>query len=113
MFERFAADVKMYDPDLIVCHDAATVIGFLQNRMNYLGRTKAKPKFSRFIGAHEAGEKASSTQKMNSFLAGRLIVDTFNHSKELIKEVDYSLESMTKHIKPAINFKAVTEENAI
>lgn len=92
MLEKFASDVKLYDPDFIVCHDAATVVGLLQTRVNQLGKSKSsKPKFNRFIGAHEASDKSSSLQKMNSLFAGRLIVDTFNHSKELIKEVDYSL----------------------
>lgn len=40
-------------------------------------------------------------------MAGRLVCDTFLHSKDMIKSVDYELESMAAHIKPERLFKGM------
>jgi hypothetical protein len=33
------------------------------------------------------------------------LVDTFTHARDMIKSVDYELEAMAAHIKPAKAFK--------
>lgn len=50
---------------------------------------------------------------MNSTIAGRLLVDTFIHSKDMIKSVDYELESMASHIKPEKCFKGMSEDETL
>jgi hypothetical protein len=43
-------------------------------------------------------------------MAGRLLCDTFIHARDMIKSVDYELESMAVHIRPEKVFKGMGEE---
>ena len=113
LLERFAEDVKIYDPDLIVCHDGPSIIDLVLNRINVLAKSKAgKPRLSRLIQNAE-GSKTNQLERVKIALAGRLLVDTFAHSKDMMKEVDYSLKSMSKYIKPEVKFNYFNEEETI
>jgi hypothetical protein len=55
-----------------------------------LGDRNTKTKFGRLNFVRDLS-KTNQTQRINTFIAGRLLVDTFNHSKEMIKSIDYEL----------------------
>ena len=42
-------------------------------------------------------------------MAGRLVCDTFTHSKDMIRSIDYELESMATHIRPQRVFRGMDE----
>lgn len=99
MLAKFQADLKKYDPDVLVCHDSSKILDTLIQRIIRIGDRNEKPKLGRFVFSHEVS-KINQMQRINSSIAGRLLVDTFLHSKDMIKSVDYELEAMSKHIKP-------------
>lgn len=81
------AKVRFYDPDFIVCHDANTVLDLIISRYNRLAdRNRAnKSRFSRLFNIKDYGAGLSQNQKISNSIAGRLLVDTFTHSKDMIK----------------------------
>lgn len=98
MLSRFQADICKFDPDFIVCHDSSTLLDFLICKLAKLDKN-AKIKFSRLRLAREPS-KINQTQRINSFLAGRLLVDTFLHSKEMVKSIEYNLENIAQYARP-------------
>lgn len=56
--------------------------------MAQLGDKNIKPKLGRLVHFYNSNS-ANQHQRITSSLAGRLLVDTFVHSKDMIKEVDY------------------------
>ena len=100
MFAAFYNEIKRLDPDVIVCHDSAKIIDTLVQRMNkVVQKNSERPKLGRLNYSHEFS-KSNQTQRIVSSLAGRLLCDTFLHSRDMIKSVDYELQEMAKHIKP-------------
>ena len=79
MLSRFEADLKFYDPDFIICHDSSKILDTLICRILRLG-TKNKTKIGR-LNLFKDPSKTNQTQRINSFIAGRLLVDTFIHAK--------------------------------
>lgn len=69
----------------------------------------AKIKFGRLRIARDVS-KTNQTQRINSFLAGRLLVDTFLHSKEMVKSIEYNLENIAQYARPDKKFTGFTEE---
>ena len=90
MFGKFVADLNRLDPDVIVCHDASKIIDSLIQRMAQLGDKNLRPKLGRLNHAFNLSS-SNQQQRITSAVAGRLIVDTFIHSKDMIKSVDYEL----------------------
>jgi DNA polymerase elongation subunit (family B) len=90
MIALFQAEVRKYDPDVLVCHDSSRVLDSLIQRMIKLGDKFDRPHLGRLIYPHEVS-KVNQNQRINSTIAGRLLVDTFLHSKDMIKSVDYEL----------------------
>ncbi|CAM6004632.1 unnamed protein product [Sphagnum balticum] len=50
------------------------------------------------------------SERIATALAGRLLADTFVHSKDMMRSVDYELEAMAAHIRPEIAFKGLSDE---
>lgn len=90
MFGNFIADLNRLDPDVIVCHDASKILDTLIQRMAQIGDKNERPKLGRLV-YHYNLSSSNQHQRINSALAGRLLVDTFIHSKDMIKSVDYEL----------------------
>lgn len=98
MFAQFQADIRKLDPDILVCHDSAKILDTLIQRMARI-ENKERPRLGRLIFSHNYNAH-SQIQRISSTVAGRLVCDTFQHSKDMIRSVDYELESMAEHIKP-------------
>ena len=90
MIGKFMADLNALDPDVIVCHDASKVLDLLIQRMTVMGDKHLKPKLGRLVH-HYNVHSSNQNQRITAALAGRLIVDTFIHSKDMIKSIDYEL----------------------
>lgn len=90
MIAKFLSDLNRLDPDAIVCHDASRILDTLIQRMAQLGDKNARPKLGRLNHYYNLST-ANQHQRISSALAGRLLVDTFIHSKDMIKSVDYEL----------------------
>ena len=78
MLSRFEADIKFLDPDFIVCHDSSKILDTLICRILRLGNNKTK--FGR-INFFKDSSRTNQTQRINTFIAGRLLVDTYSHAK--------------------------------
>jgi DNA polymerase alpha subunit A len=78
--------------------------------MTQLGDKNVKAKLGRLVHSMYTGASSNQQQRLSASLAGRLLVDTFIHSKDMIKSIDYDLEAMAKHIKPEKNFSGLTDE---
>ena len=87
MFAQFQAEIRRLDPDVLVCHDSAKIIDTLIQRMARLGKQE-KPRLGRLIYPHQLN-MSNQTQRISSTVAGRLVCDTFQHSKDMIRSVDY------------------------
>jgi DNA polymerase elongation subunit (family B) len=88
MIALFQAELRKYDPDVIVCHDSSKILDTLVQRLSKISDKFDKPKLGRFVYSHEFS-KSNQYQRINTAIAGRLLVDTFIHSKDMIKSVDY------------------------
>ena len=91
MISKFKAELNRLDPDVIVCHDSSRILDTLIQRMNQLGDKNVKPKLGRLVHNTYTGNTSNQIQRLNAALAGRLVVDTYIHSKDMIKSVDYDL----------------------
>lgn len=91
MIHKFKTDLNRLDPDVIVCHDSSRILDTLIQRMSQLGDKNVKAKLGRLVHNSYSGATSNQHQRLSSSLAGRLIVDTFIHSKDMIKSVDYEL----------------------
>jgi DNA polymerase elongation subunit (family B) len=109
MIGKLVADLNFLDPDVIVCHDSSKILDVLIQRMAQLGDKNTKPKLGRLVHMYHLNA-LNQYQRISSSLAGRLIVDTFIHSKDMIRSVDYELESMAKYIKPEKAFVGMADE---
>ena len=89
MFGLFQAEVRRLDPDVLICHDSAKIIDTLIQRMAKLGKYE-KPRLGRLVYAHHLN-MSNQSQRISSTVAGRLVCDTFQHSKDMIRSVDYEL----------------------
>lgn len=90
MIAQFQADLRRYDPDVLVCHDSSRILDALIQRMARLGEKQDRPRLGRLVHLFELN-KSNQNQRINSAIAGRLLVDTFLHAKDMIKSVDYEL----------------------
>ena len=90
MFAQFQAELRRLDPDVIVCHDSAKILDTLIQRMARLGPKNEKPILGRLRFVHQLSS-SNQNQRISSTLAGRLVCDTFLHSKDMIRSVDYEL----------------------
>ena len=111
MFAQFQAELRRLDPDVLVCHDSAKIIDTLIQRMARLGKQE-KPRLGRLIYPHQLN-MSNQTQRISSTVAGRLVCDTFQHSRDMIRSVDYELESMATHIKPERVFRGMDETTTL
>lgn len=92
MIGKFQTDLNRLDPDVIVCHDSSKILDTLVQRMSQLGDKNVKPKLGRLFQVSQSyGGASNQHQRLSAALAGRLVVDTFIHSKDMIKSVDYDL----------------------
>ena len=106
MFGLLQSEIMRLDPDILVCHDGAKILDTLIQRMARIGDKNSKPMLGRLKFSHELS-KVNQSQRINSTVAGRLVCDTFVHAKDMIKSVDYELESMVGHIKPQRAFRGM------
>lgn len=90
MFALFQAEIRKLDPDVLVCHDSAKILDSLIQRMVRIGDRQEKPKLGRLVYSHQLSS-VNQNQRIGSTVAGRLVCDTFLHSKDMIKSVDYEL----------------------
>ena len=44
------------------------------------------------------------------FIAGRLLVDTFFHSKDMVKAIEYNLDTIATYARPDRKFTSFTDE---
>lgn len=107
---RFEADIRKYDPDFFVCHDASKILDSLICRLNQIDKN-AKIKFSR-LKTGRSVSKTNQIQRINAFIAGRLLVDTYVHSKDMVKSIEYGLENMAEYARPGKRFTAISDEEA-
>jgi DNA polymerase alpha subunit A len=112
MIAQFQADLRKYDPDVLVCHDSSRILDTLIQRMAKLSDKQDRPRLGRLVHLHELN-KSNQQQRINSTIAGRLLVDTFIHAKDMIKSVDYELESMAQHIRPERAFQGMSDEETL
>jgi DNA polymerase elongation subunit (family B) len=112
MIALFQADIRRYDPDVLVCHDSSRILDTLIQRMIRLSDKQDRPRLGRLVFTHDIS-KSNQLQRINTTIAGRVLVDTFLHSKDMIKSVDYELESMVAHIRPERAFKGMAEEETL
>jgi DNA polymerase elongation subunit (family B) len=91
MIALFQADIRKYDPDIFVCHDSSKVLDTLCQRLAKISDKNERPRLGRLVFSSEYNNKSNQQQRINSAIAGRLLVDTFIHSKDMIKSVDYEL----------------------
>lgn len=81
MIGRFLADVVRLDPDFIVCHDSSKILDTLVCRLPKLsGDKNIRSKFGRLNTIRDLS-KINQYQRINKFIAGRLLVDTYLHAK--------------------------------
>ena len=85
MLSRFHADINCYDPDFLVCHDASKILDSLIYRLAKLDKN-SKIKFGRLRLPRDVS-KSNQTQRINMFIAGRLLVETFIHAKDMVKAI--------------------------
>lgn len=52
MIALFQAELRKYDPDVIVCHDASRVLDTLIQRIAKIGEKHERPKLGRLVFAH-------------------------------------------------------------
>lgn len=90
MLAKFVADLYFFDPDVIVCHDSSRILDTLLLRIAQIGDKNDRPRLGRLNHVYYLNS-ANQHQRVTSAFAGRLIVDTFIHSKDMIKSVDYDL----------------------
>lgn len=90
MIGQFLADVNRLDPDVLVCHDSSNIMDVLIQRISQLGDKNTRPKLGRLVHYYNCNS-SNQQQRINSAIAGRLLVDTFIHSKDMIKSIDYEL----------------------
>ena len=115
MLGMFESEVRRLDPDVMVCHDGSKILDTLIQRIYKLGgesNRHSKPMLGRLSHGHEFS-KHNQHQRISGSLAGRLVCDTFIHAKDMIRSVDYELESMVGHIKPSRAFKGMNDEEAL
>ena len=91
MISKFKAELNRLDPDVIVCHDSSRILDTLIQRLTQLGDKNVRPKLGRLVHHSYSGTTSNQQQRLTAALAGRLLVDTFIHSKDMIKSVDYDL----------------------
>lgn len=82
--------MRKLDPDVVTCHDSAKILDCLVQRMSKIGDKHDKPILGRLKYSHQYSH-SNQTQRINSTLAGRLVCDTFVHSKDMMRSVDYEL----------------------
>jgi hypothetical protein len=68
-----------------VCHDASNILDSLICRLGKIDKN-SKIKFGRLKTPRDVS-KSNQTQRINSFIAGRLLVDTFFHAKDMVKSI--------------------------
>ena len=90
MIALFLNDLNRYDPDVLVCHDQSKIFDVLIQRMAQIGDKNDKPRLGRLVH-YQNVNNSNQYQRITSSLAGRLLVDTFTHSKDMIKSIDYEL----------------------
>lgn len=109
MISRFIADVVRLDPDFIVCHDSSKILDTLVCRLPKIaGDRNMKNKFGRLNIIRDLS-KINQYQRINKFIAGRLLVDTYLHAKEMIKEIDYELATISTHVKNDKKFVGISD----
>ena len=96
LLDYFINKMKLIDPDLIVCHGMTTgIFDVLSNRINF-----HKTAHWSWLGWYKMKNPPKSQQGFGGFwhsrqmTIGRLICDTFNSAKELIRETNYNLTEL-------------------
>jgi DNA polymerase elongation subunit (family B) len=90
MIAQFLSDVYFYDPDVLICHDSARIIDVLIQRLMQINDKNDKPRIGRLIHFPSLSI-TNQNSRISNAIAGRLLVDTFVHSKDMIKSIDYEL----------------------
>lgn len=103
LLNNFLAKLARYDPDVLIGHD---MFGFqldvLLARMSFR-RSREWSRLGRLIQRRNLSEIVKSSSGLQWFkseaVAGRLVVDTYMHSKELLsREKDYSLFALSQTV---------------
>lgn len=105
---RFEADILKYDPDFLICHDVSATLDTLICRLGKIDKS-AKIKFGRLKLPRDVS-KSNQTQRINTFIAGRLLVDTFFHAKDMVKCIEYDLQNMAEFARPGKKFTGISDE---
>lgn len=103
LLNNFLAKLARYDPDVLIGHD---MLGFqldvLLARMSYR-RSREWSRLGRLVQRRNLAEIVKNTSGLQWFkseaVAGRLVVDTYMHAKELLsREKDYSLSALSHSV---------------
>ena len=103
LLNNFLTRLLRLDPDVIVGHD---IMGFgldvLISRMN-ARRSREWSRLGRLIQRRDLTQVVKNNSSSQWFkseaIAGRLVLDTYSHAKELLlKEKDYSLSALSKNV---------------
>lgn len=92
LLSQFEAYILKTDPDFLVCHDSSKILDSLIFRYGKIDKNQ-RTKLSRLKIARDVS-KNNQVQRINSFIAGRLLVDTYIHSKEMVKLIEYDLQNI-------------------
>jgi hypothetical protein len=98
------------DPDFIVCHDSSKILDSLICRLGKIDKN-SKTKFSRLKLSRDVS-KSNQVQRINNFIAGRLLVDTYFHAKDMVKSIEYDLENMQPFVRPKQKFSGISDEES-
>lgn len=103
LLNNFLAKLVRYDPDVLIGHD---IFGFqldvLLSRMS-ARRSREWSRLGRLIQRRNLSEIVKNASSARWFkpeaVAGRLVVDTYMHAKDLLpREKDYTLSSLSRNI---------------
>ena len=95
LLSHFFEAIQGFDPDILVCHDATMALDMIVTRADMLNM-KEKAKLGRLGSNRIIAQMPNMKQRQMLILAGRLLVDTFLHAKDLLKSVDYSISFLSK-----------------
>lgn len=96
LISRFLEAIEGFDPDVLACHDATMALDTVISRCDFLN-IKEKARLGRLGSSRLIPNITNMKQRQMLVLAGRLLVDTYIHAKDLLKSVDYSLSFLSSN----------------
>ena len=100
MLNQLRHDINFINPDFIVGHEINNILDLLYARMtenqidsiDQVSRLKRSPRYVADLS------RKYKQEKIDKFTQGRLVCDTFSGAKELIREVEFSLEFLAQKL---------------